>query len=205
MTCLITKMRNGKGQFVETERIKKNCLICNTEFGVYPYQVGKVKFCSQKCWSISCGDNRVLKHCLVCEKEFRVYPSLLRIKFCSRKCKGETMKGIAYWTGKVRESMRGENNWAWKGGITPIKKRMRNWFTYRAWRRLVFERDNYTCQECSQYGGYLEAHHIIPIKQTFSRMFDITNGITLCRPCHTKTMGKEKLFEKRYFSIANAC
>ena len=115
------------------------------------------------------------------------------------------MNRIGYWLGKERESMKGDKNWAWKGGITPIKKRMRHWLAYKAWRRLVFERDNYTCRECCQYSGYLEVHHIIPVKQTFSRMFEINNGITLCRPCHVKTMGKEKLFEVKYFEMANAC
>ena len=31
---------------------------------------------------------------------------------------------------------------------------------YRLWRDAVFQRDNYTCQMCDQYGGYLEVDHI---------------------------------------------
>jgi len=74
---------------------------------------------------------------------------------------------------------------------------------WRLWREFVFERDNYTCQECGNKGIYLEPHHIIPIRESISRVFDINNGIALCRPCHQKTFRKEKLFEDKYSQIAN--
>jgi hypothetical protein len=115
------------------------------------------------------------------------------------------MVGQGYWTGKKRPNISGENSGSWKGGITPWKKALRNALEYRAWRRLVFARDNYTCQECGKYGGYLESHHIVPLKETTEFMLDINNGITLCRPCHVKTMGKEKLFEKKYSLIVSMC
>jgi len=69
---------------------------------------------------------------------------------------------------------------------------------YKNWRTFIFERDDYTCQECGKRGGYLEVHHIkefaIIIKeadiQYFEQvehnliLFDVTNGITLCKACH---------------------
>ena len=61
----------------------------------------------------------------------------------------------------------------------------------QTWRLKVFQRDNFTCQECEQRGGSLESHHIIPFKDLFGtsiehRIFDIDNGITLCQKCHAK-------------------
>lgn len=58
---------------------------------------------------------------------------------------------------------------------------------YKAWRTAVFERDNYTCVECGIRGGALNADHIRP-KSTFPELiYEISNGRTLCRPCHVKT------------------
>ena len=49
---------------------------------------------------------------------------------------------------------------AWIDGRTPENHKVRTSIEYRAWRKAVFERDNYTCQECGQKGGDLEADHI---------------------------------------------
>lgn len=76
---------------------------------------------------------------------------------------------------------------------------------WKNWRNNVFERDRYTCKECNKTGGYLEPHHIIPIRNDFAeKLFDTNNGITLCRPCHQKTIWKESDFEKKYLDIVAA-
>jgi hypothetical protein len=102
----------------------------------------------------------------------------------------------------------------WKGGITPLTKKIRHSFEYRKWKQEVFNRDNFTCQSCKKRGGYLEAHHVkafseliqeakdnIPLFNLFEAsmmykpMWDINNGITLCKICHSKTKnykGKSK-------------
>ena len=68
-------------------------------------------------------------------------------------------------------------------GKAPIKQS----FEYRYWRKSVFERDDYTCQTCSIRGGELQADHVKPQSIFPELRFDISNGRTLCKPCHMKT------------------
>jgi|ERR1700719_1519976 len=95
-----------------------------------------------------------------------------------------TNKGRSNFWNRLRK---GKNHWNWKGGITPIGQAIRNSMEYEQWRTKVFERDLYTCQDCGQIGGYLEADHIKPFSLFPKLRFDINNGRTLCKPCHKKT------------------
>lgn len=83
------------------------------------------------------------------------------------------------------ESHSGENSHLWKGGITPENRKIRDSIEYKQWRNSVFEKDNYTCQCCEQYGGKLQAHHINNFSDFPELRFDINNGITLCSDCHS--------------------
>jgi hypothetical protein len=102
---------------------------------------------------------------------------------------GETRK-------KMSEIMRGENHPNWKGGITPLRKKLYFSLEYKLWRKAVFERDNYTCIWCgikgSEKGGYLQVDHIKPWALFPELRFAIDNGRTLCRDCHrtTETWGR---------------
>lgn len=84
------------------------------------------------------------------------------------------------------------------------KKRLRGTVAWKDWRVSIFKRDNYTCQECLQKGGILEPHHIIPVRSDRENLFNTNNGITLCRPCHQKTIWKESDFAEKYFAIIAA-
>lgn len=66
------------------------------------------------------------------------------------------------------------------------------------WRKAVFERDNYTCKECEVRGGYLEADHIKPWAFFPDLRFELSNGRTLCRPCHDKTKMSAKAMRELY-------
>ena len=57
---------------------------------------------------------------------------------------------------------------------------------YVAWRKAVFERDNYTCQNCGRRGGKLEAHHIKSFALYPELRLEVSNGITLCKLYHRK-------------------
>lgn len=72
----------------------------------------------------------------------------------------------------------------WRGGITPANKLVRTSIEYMLWRKSVFEIDNYTCRSCGKRGGEIHAHHILSFAKFSHKRFDITNGITLCKPCH---------------------
>lgn len=77
-------------------------------------------------------------------------------------------------------------HWNYKGGITPENKAIRNSDKMKWWRVNVFERDDYTCQECGQVGGELNAHHIKEFAKHPELRFDVNNGITICKNCHKK-------------------
>jgi hypothetical protein len=130
-----------------------------------------------------------------------------KTKFCSKSCSsknhpsGRTGKtNSQYQKDRVRLKMSGELHPNWIKERTAIleKHRIRNSYEIDNWKKDVFERDNWTCQECKTRGGRLEAHHIIPFREDKNKIFDINNGITLCRHCHMKTMMKESLFVEKY-------
>ncbi len=96
---------------------------------------------------------------------------------------------------------RGEESFNWKGGITSLYMQIRNCDKSAMWRTSIFQRDNFTCQECGDKTGHnLNAHHI----ETFSSLikknnittledallcsglWDLNNGVTLCKKCHDK-------------------
>lgn len=108
---------------------------------------------------------------------------------------------------KISLAKRGENNPAWQGGIYPLRKKIRHSYKYRQWRDDVFTRDEFTCQECGNKGIYLQAHHINKISSILHfyeitiledayecmELWNINNGITLCKKCHKKIHQKEVL------------
>ena len=86
-----------------------------------------------------------------------------------------------------RGKVTGKDNFNWKGGVTSENEKLRKLPRYKMWRIDVFERDNYTCQECGQRGGELNADHIKPFALYEELRLDLWNGRTLCKTCHLKT------------------
>jgi len=130
-------------------------------------------------------------------------------EFRDRMRKVKLANPTRYWLGKKRPSpneetknkMRethlrigtkppvrcGEKNNKWKGGISRGYKTGYYSTEYKKWRRDVFVRDEFTCQECKRNGGYLTAHHIKSFAKFPDLRFEINNGVTLCEECHSKT------------------
>ena len=88
---------------------------------------------------------------------------------------------------KISMAKLGDKNPQWKGGITPVHKTIRRSTEFKEWRKSVFERDNYTCQECGVRGGTLHPDHIKPFAYYPELRFSLDNGRTLCVDCHKKT------------------
>lgn len=116
----------------------------------------------------------------------------------------EAIKGISKCKGKDNyfygKHLFGSSNGNWKNGISILNNCIRTNDFYKKWRNKVFKRDNYTCQECGQIGGDLEAHHkkafikilkenkINTIKKALKckKLWNVNNGITFCIKCHSK-------------------
>jgi len=102
----------------------------------------------------------------------------------------------------LRKSQNGDSNPNWKGGISPVNRRIRNGARFAEWRKAVFERDEYTCQECKARSGkgnpvVLHPHHIKAFTKYPKLRFDINNGITLCETCHRGHTARQVLKRKR--------
>jgi 5-methylcytosine-specific restriction endonuclease McrA len=127
---------------------------------------------------------------------------------CGNKGKLSSKKGVPLSLEhnlKNQISHMGQQAWNKIGnGITPIHKVVRNSPQYTNWRTQVFGRDNFTCQECGQRGSWLEVHHVKHFANILKEhniqslesaihcdeLWDINNGITLCKKCHNKTKRK---------------
>jgi len=101
---------------------------------------------------------------------------------------------------KMSKIQKGASNSNWKGGISPLRQRIYSNFKSRQWRSDIFTRDNFTCQECGQRGEDLNAHHIKSFSSILQKyeittleealeceeLWNINNGVTLCKECHKK-------------------
>ena len=105
----------------------------------------------------------------------------------------ESHKGIT-WTGrkhtdetkeKMSQVRKGSDNPHWKGGLSELVKGIRRSPEYHQWRITVLERDNHTCQDCGITEG-LDAHHIQSIFDYPEGVFEVDNGLTLCKDCHKR-------------------
>lgn len=151
----------------------KKCQICKKEFS-------KPSTCSKKEWATRILCSRecykqwkppVTISCWECKNYFRVKNYRKNIAhFCSQNCSSQFRdQGKRSADKKIRQSAR-----------------------YKAWRTLVFERDNYICVDCGNKNGkgktvYFHADHIKPFALYPELRFEVSNGRTLCVPCHKKT------------------
>lgn len=121
----------------------------------------------RKC--LRCGD----MFCLSAAGRFRGQ------KFCSGTC-------------AIR---RREENPRWSGGPEGRKARgarSRSCVQQRDWSRAVLRRDDYTCQFCGKRGGDLHADHINPFAEYPEFRWELSNGRTLCKPCHYTTFRRSQ-------------
>lgn len=96
------------------------------------------------------------------------------------------------------KKIRGNNHYNWKGGISNINQAIRRMTEYRKWSKNIKLRDK-KCIKCNSI-ILLEANHIKPLSEIILEfninccedarkcniLWDINNGITLCKICHYK-------------------
>jgi len=133
------------------------------------------------------------KICELCKKEYIAnYANYHRVRFCSNSCSSKSHPPGRLGTKgseKQKEIMRartGEKHPKWKGGNSRYYKTGYYSTEYKNWRMEVFKRDGFKCKHCGGM-GYITAHHIKSFAHYPDLRFEITNGLTLCEPCHSKT------------------
>ena len=174
----------------------KYCLICNTKIVKKVNEsvknfTNRRKFCSIKCQNEWQTSRTSWNKGLTINDD----PRVARFVNAGHKAhigvapwnKGVKGIQIAWNRGLPMERWQKENNPNWKGGITKENEKIRKTIEYKNWRRACMERDNFTCQICLKRGGDLEIDHIKPQSLFPELRFELTNGRTLCIPCHRKT------------------
>src|SRR3990167_1453874 len=192
----------GVGCFNRKNKLKpisgyKQCLFCSAPF---PYR------------------NSLLVRSAYCERLKQIVGSLNQ-KFCTKKCAfkyhnkyqnpSQTPSGrkrISEYaksrdksflhTKEARKNLSiaisGKEHWNWQGGKTAESRLLRSRIEAKDWRKTIYERDNYTCQECGARSGNgktikLNADHIKPWSLFPELRFELNNGRTLCVESHKKT------------------
>lgn len=84
----------------------------------------------------------------------------------------------------------------WEGFSSDKRRKLIHSKKYIEWRKEVFRRDDWTCQMCHRRSGeghllYIEAHHKLRVKDRPDLIFDLDNGITLCKDCHLSLLKKK--------------
>jgi endogenous inhibitor of DNA gyrase (YacG/DUF329 family) len=182
-------------------------LLCkNCGKGFKDYISNNRLFCSKQCYSNwQVGNTHqgfITLNCDYCQKDFEISHSnhskhikaspnkSQKLNFCSKQCSGKYFaKHIYDW----RCDSIGENNPAWRGGVSEEKSRLCATKRYKDFVKEVLERDNHQCKVC-QSNDRLEVHHIIPFYANKELFFVSTNGITLCYKHHQETKQKEEFY-----------
>jgi len=95
-------------------------------------------------------------------------------------------RGRQAWNKGLYGLNAGDKNPNWRGGNSQ-NYLIRRTQAYKAWRKAVFDRDDYTCRVCGDFGTYITAHHIKSVARYPELALELSNGATLCEPCHALT------------------
>lgn len=146
-----------------------------------------------------------MEKCEYCGQKLRKRQVYNKQRFCSSKCRSEKLpmpprpdrtgstpwnKGLTIMTDerikRMAKNRMGIKNWSYKHGKS--KSHRTQWRTaiHKAWRKSVFERDDYKCVLCGN-GGELNADHINCFAHNELLRYELNNGRTLCVECHKKT------------------
>lgn len=147
---------------------------------------------------------QVKKTCTVCLHSFEVDKYRAdTAKTCSKACDVKYRKTKKFRLGLSESQRKGISGEFYELTMTfaKFKNLLRRCSRYNMWRAEVLRRDDYTCQTCEKRGGRLCVDHIRPFIallvefeiKTYEealeceQLWDVSNGQTLCYPCHYKT------------------
>ena len=154
----IRKIKQARAKQIITEKHKQNLSIANK--GQIPWIKGK-------------------KHSIESRKKMSESRKSKIFSETHRKNLSNSSRG------KPKPWFLGQNHPNWKGGKWKYyRNREMGQSEYINWRRLVFQRDGFTCQYCGEIGGDLNAHHKKRWKDYPELRYEVDNGITLCKFCH---------------------
>lgn len=141
------------------------------------YKIERANIRIKKLTICSCGNILITRN--------RVKGRENRGKYCSRVCYNNWQRSPAN---------HGSNHPAWiDGGKHESElQKLRRSEEWKVWRKAVYQRDRFTCQKCNQVGGHLHPHHVLPKAKFPDKIFDVNNGLTLCRNCHMTVHGRNK-------------
>lgn len=154
----------------------RNCEGCRKSVYKAPSQLQyKRVICSKACYKALSFSFP----CFVCQARVYTQPAQLKLRARST-CSAVCRRALA----RLRANERREREGYTKHQLDRLAR-----YSVEAteWRKAVFERDNYTCWICGMRGSYLEADHIKPFAYFPELRFELSNGRTLCRPCHETT------------------
>lgn len=168
----------------------KNCLERLSQFK-------KRLYCSLKCYRAFPISQKTREKMSISHKEnpARFWSGKTQpLEMCLKKA--EKMLGNKNAYGKRWEVLSRRNP------LKPLAFFLRGTTNMIKWRDSVYERDNFTCRECGQYGGKLNADHIksfssillqfkintVEEAYTCKELWNVSNGRTLCVACHKQTV-----------------
>ncbi len=138
-----------------------NCLNCGKNFYVQKKQVSRRRYCSK-----------------ICLFNSLIWREGIRKRQMGKVLSEETKE-------KLSIRFRGDKSSLWMGGVGLVSKNLRQKPEYIQWRRKVVKRDGYQCIQCGSKEK-LNADHIIPVVENSDLIFEVSNGRTLCWPCHNQ-------------------
>lgn len=142
----------------------------------------------------SCGKQLSRHHYKMCRDCYlKILPDKMRKLNCGKIRSKETRLKMSN-----APKCHGEYHRSWKGGVTPLMKKIRKSPKCKNWKKEVFKKNNYICLKCNLRGGNKNAHHIkgfakiieenniTTFKQALNcqELWSVDNGITFCDKCH---------------------
>ena len=177
------------------------CRRCGTKF---LGRSGSANVCQSCLGCELCGqerNSRYLRFCsLRCANiwKYQNCPDVRNALDIARCDKDRGAKISAGTKGKPKIKSRGPLNHNWKGGSTHYRRTEMGQVEYKIWRETIFKQDVYCCVICHADRGPIQAHHVRRWCDRPELRYDITNGVTLCQPCHDRIRGQEDCFAVRF-------